>query len=391
MDRQTIIKIIKPAANSRYAYSAGRIRALENHLARPARLARYFEARNTEDISRLLLEDGYPAAPDPEASLELETTSAFELVRSLAPDPALVDILILSRDFHNLKVMLKAFSVYWPRRDNISPVKAALEIENMYESGGRPKTDDETEPDQLRGQKALWPAIHGPVTFEHLAHLLQKPSLVDPRKLFDALYGQNAGGIPPELADAASAAARKYQQTYDISEIDNSLDKSLARIMGDSARAMNIPFFTDYLSLKTDLMNVGMLLRTRFLHSGADYLKRALLPGGKLPPAGLAARYDDSDEDIAAFLSGTRLAPAAEAAAAFSGGGDAISKFSLAQDDLVVTYVRKSQRVLRGPEILIGYLVAREMDIRTIRIILTCLRNGIPSDKARELARLTYL
>jgi hypothetical protein len=31
------------------------------------------------------------------------------------------------------------------------------------------------------------------------------------------------------------------------------------------------------------------------------------------------------------------------------------------------------------------------MEIKTVRVILTCLRNRIPVDKARELARLSYL
>ena len=375
--------------SSQYAYATGRIRALETRLIGAGRLNRYLEARSAEDIGRLLIENGYPAASDPERSLNLELESTYELIRKLSPGPDIVDTLMLARDFHNLKVMLKSFSVYWPRREG-SPVKAAMAIEQIYEGGGHPQAegmpDQESQPDTT-----LWPVIHGPVSYDQVQHLIQVPSTFDPQKLFSALRERKPTEIPPLLARTAVMAATRYQQTYDISEIDILIDKSLAQIMSDRAAAINVPFFTGFFRLRLDLVNIGLLLRSRFLNSGAEYLQRILLPGGSMPVSEIAALFGEPTSKIIDYLSRTHLASLSEAIEHFAEGGDAIARFSLAQDDQLVQYVQKGRQVLRGPEVLLGYLIAREMEIKTVRVILTCLRNRIPVEKARELARLTYL
>jgi vacuolar-type H+-ATPase subunit C/Vma6 len=383
---------------SRYIYATGRIRACEVRLISAARLNRYLEARSTGDIGRLLVENGYPAAADPEVSLRLELEATYALVRSIAADREFCDILLLLRDFHNLKVMLKAFSVYWPRRDAAAADAAAVPARQGRTADSRLPAESETGTESLSpGQSRLWPEIHGPVTYEQVQLLLQHPATLDPREMFRALRDRKPERLPPELAQAAAAAAGRYQHTYDISEIDILLDQAAAQTMTDRMKKLNEPFFAGYLSLRFDLVNIGLLLRTRFLQSGADYLRRILLPGGTLAPASLVACYDEPVSGLGRILAKApfaRLAATAglrKAIGQFAEGGDAIARFSQAADDLLIEYVRQARLVLRGPEALVGYLIARETEIRTVRMILTCLRNQIPVEKARGLARLTYL
>ena len=381
----------RPIDTKLYAYATGRIRALETHLIEPARLSRFLEARSIDDVGRLLVENGYPVAPNPETSLNEGLASAYRLARDLCKDPPIIDSFLLAHDFHNLKVFLKALSVYWPRRDSTTtPVKEAIAIEQVYEAGGRPAIEG-IDLDTTAEPSVVWPAVHGPVSFDYLQHLTRSPSTVEPAKLFAALRDQKPGDLPPEIAKAASAAAKRYLRTYDISEIDISLDKALSVLTAQIADEFDSPFFAGFVQLRTDLINVGILLRTRLLKSGADYLKRILLTGGMLSMETITSLYGETDSAIADFLSRTSLSRIAEAAAAFGEGGESVARFNLQSDDMLIQYVRKAKMVLRGPEVIIGYLIAREMEVKTIRVILTCLRNRIPLDKARELARLTYI
>ncbi len=371
---------------SRYAYTTARIRAMENGLINASRLSRYFETRNAEELSRLLIEDGYPAAADPEDSLQLGLETAFVEMRELSPDPALIDTLLLSRDIHNLKVMLKSFAVYWPRRQPEQKNREAATLGYSEQTAG-------TEPASADAEQmsTLWPEIHAPVSLEQLQPLLQKPSTIAPEVLFKALRSRKTNELPPEIVEAAAEASARYLRSYDVSEIDIYLDQTQARMFSRAAAGVENDFFRDFISLRIDLINVGMLLRTRFLKSGADYLARVLLPGGQIPAEKLLEYYDEPIEEIVSVLSTTRLAGLAGSVEHFARGGEAIARFSQAQDEILMRFVQNAKRVLRGPEAIIGYLIAREMEIRTIRIILTCLRNNIPMEKARELARLTYL
>jgi V/A-type H+/Na+-transporting ATPase subunit C len=377
--------------SSRYAYATGRIRALEVKLISANRLNRYLEAQDSEEVGRLLIENGYPADLLPERSLDLGLKVSYELIRSLSPLPNLSDIFYLEHDFHNLKVILKAFSVYWPRREsNFSASMSSLEAEQDPDEGSRENYRRESANDQETIYD-LWPAIHSPVSFGSLENLMQYPGTMNPQVLFNAVMQQKPAEMPVFMAQAASEAARRYQQAYDIGEIDIVLDKALAKVMINAARMMDIPFLIHFLQLRIDLINLGLLLRTRFLNSGRAYLEWILLPGGTILEAEWSECFNQSIEAIAELAGKHDLHPMIEAIREYEAGGEAISRFSLASDDMLMAYVRKARMVLRGPEVLLGYLIAREMEIRTIRIILTCIRNRIPIDKARALARLTYL
>jgi V/A-type H+-transporting ATPase subunit C len=387
MERTGKIKPNKPVQidRTRYAYATARIRAMENGLVNASRLSRYFEARSEEEIARLLVEDGYPAASDPESSLQLGLEAAYEEMRELSPDQSLIDTLLLSRDIHNLKVMLKSLAVYWPRR------KPEQISRDAVAAGYSETPVIEQKDNRDESVSVLWPEIHTPVTLQQLQPLLQQPSTIPPEVMFTALRSQKTAELPPELVAAAAEASGRYLQNYDVSEIDIYLDQTQAIMFSAAAAKVENDFFRDYVSLRSDLANAGMLLRTRFLHSGVDYLARVLLPGGQIPVARLLELYEAPVEDIIAALSTTRLAGLAETVEHFAQGGEAIARFSQAQDEVLIRFVQNAKRILRGPEAIIGYLIAREMEIRTIRIIITCLRNDIPIEKARELARLTYL
>jgi V/A-type H+/Na+-transporting ATPase subunit C len=360
--RRTTNPLPYRTADTRYAYAAGRIRANEARLLSAARLERYFEAGSADAFARLLTEDGYPAAAEPARSLELAWHSSCRLVRALAADARIVEVILAASDFHNLKVILKALAVYWPRS-----------------TGGAAGTDE----------AALPAGRRGPVTYEQLQPLLLQPALYDPARLFEAIAGQRHRALPDFLAQAAAAATARYQQTYDIAEIDIELDQRLAAWQAGLAAAIGVPFLSDFLAQRADLVNLGLLLRTRKLGSGSDYLRHILLPGGSIPADGLVDCYGEPAQRIVAILRRTRLAPLA-AVVEQTDGGAAIGRFSQAADNLLLRFIRQSRFVLRGPEILISYLIRREMEIKTLRIILVCLRNGLPASQARELARTAY-
>ena len=60
-------------------------------------------------------------------------------------------------------------------------------------------------------------------------------------------------------------------------------------------------------------------------------------------------------------------------------------------DNRVIEYISQAKLLWRGPEIPLAYLIARLMEIKNIRIVLTCLRNGLPASQARDMNRDSYL
>ena len=67
------------------------------------------------------------------------------------------------------------------------------------------------------------------------------------------------------------------------------------------------------------------------------------------------------------------------------------TKFERIADDMKLKYVKDAKYVSFGIEPLIGYLIAKEMEIKNLRIILTGKVTEVPVEKISERLRDTYV
>lgn len=218
----------KPLKTHLYNYASGRIRAMELQLLDSGRLNRLYEARTTDDVARVLADSGYPAAQDPETSLARETAEIYRLVETLMADHELVDALQVYHDFHNLKVVLKCLLATWPRA----------------------ATSDDSDDATLPESSSL-------SSYQPCEPLMLRPSLVDPQKLFAAIRDRQADLVPEWIYQAALKASRRYLSTYDLSDIDLTLDRAAAQQAIDLTSHLDCPFFAGYLARKADLTKIG--------------------------------------------------------------------------------------------------------------------------------------
>ena len=90
-------------------------------------------------------------------------------------------------------------------------------------------------------------------------------------------------------------------------------------------------------------------------------------------------------DEIAQYLEGTSYAGGAEALR------ESPSAFERWCDNRMIETLKpqKYETFSVGP--LLGYLIARENEIKTVRIILTGKQNGFPDDAIRERIREMYV
>lgn len=102
--------------DSRYAYTTGRVRALELYLLKEADFIRMRQSGKIEEVLQVLNKT-FPYSESMkdiqkeeefERGLDRELRRTYEEVRYFCPEPELIDLLWLENDFYNLKVLLKA-------------------------------------------------------------------------------------------------------------------------------------------------------------------------------------------------------------------------------------------------------------------------------------------
>lgn len=318
---------------SDFAFAVGRTWVIETRLVDAGKFDRMLDAKDVEEVFRILGETEYSGAlanvksPDDfEAVLEFERRRVFKLVRNLLQAGEEIGSVYFHRfDIHNLKVLLKA------------------------EMAGQ-------RPDGLVDE-----GVFGP----------------EPIKKF--VLGLEAA---PEPLASWISIGREAQSAKDPQTVDLALDGAYFNYAAGVSQKRSWGAVTRYWTASIDLSNLLTTIRCRRLGIGAELLKRALIGGGTLSEDKLIDQLGASDEEILAWLRD-------------SGYGDFVQPGSNALNSVTALertvrqylfgiLARASRDVVVGPEPIFAYLLAKELEIQKLRIILVGKLNGVSREALRE-------
>lgn len=337
--------------NQSYPYAMGRVRAVERKMLTRGQFDRMIEARSAEDAFRILHEAEYGgaepdaqfAARDYERVLEAEGGKLAAFIAEISPEPGLLNIFLLRFDYHNLKVLLKA------------------EFQN------------------IAGDLLL--SASGVIPPEKLTHIVRERTFSD---------------LPAPMAAGAEDAIGAYMQSVTIQApdpqaIDIKLDQAMYAHMLGEAQKLGSPFIEQLIKVYIDIANIGAFLRVREMHKSADFLRAALIPGGGADH-GLFARYlqENLDGFTGAMQYTTYGALCADGVRGYLATGS-LTAFERYADDYVNAYIQKAKLFPAGLEIIAAYYVARQAEIKNVRIVMVGKINDIAQDVIRERLRECYV
>lgn len=329
-----------------FAFAVGRVRVLETRLLDSGKFERMLEARDAEEVLRVLGETEYAQAfaaiknqNDYEAVLDYERHRVYDLVRSmLSPEPKIADLYFLRYDLHNLKVLLKA-------------EMTATTPEGLVDEG-----------------------------------------VFGPQRLQAMISGAGAGssdgaGIVDYLATWIEQG-RQAMLSGDPQEVDLALDGAFYRYAAATARKEKWDVLERYWIGLIDLTNALSTARCQRMATGVVFLRTALLEGGNIPTHEFLKLYDQNAESAARFAENLVRFLELRGYKNLFAGKEALTS-PAAFENAANSYLRQliaeaGQAAVVGPEPIFAYLLAKENEIRKIRIIIVGKLNGIPREILRE-------
>ena len=328
-----------------YIYSVTRIRALENRLLDKSKIDRMVEAKNPEEVIKVLYETSYAGSVseindigDYEEMLSKEVGLTYKMVKKMAPEPELIDILLLKYDIHNLKVLMKS---------------SFLNEEN----------DD----------------------------LLTDIGTIEPVKLKEMIREKNFVFLDPEIKRGLEEIVNSFSINPDPQVIDIILDRCLYTVMSQIAVNSKNNFMEEFVQLQIDLINIRMFIRVKAMGYGREFLKKAFIGEGKLD---YNFFVDAMDEPIDVLKDKLLISDYSNV---ISEGIDSyiktksLMKFEKLSDDFLLDYVKKGKYVAFGIEPIVGYIMAKENEAKIIRIIMVGKINNIDNELIRERLRDVYV
>jgi len=328
-----------------YAYAVARIRVLENSLLNAEKAERMVESTSVSEALKVLADIGFGAdTSSNDASLEFETFLKSELknsallIKEITPSAALTDLFLLKYDFHNLKVLFKT---------------RALNIDGDY--------------------------------------LLVDAGALSLDTLKSAVTANNYMSLPQFMKQAAEEVEGLLSVRVDPQKIDLSLDRSMfAHIVSECKRLGN-EFVSGYFERLIDLTNIKSLIRIKKMGAGLELLKEAILPFGSYLYSFYAAALEEPYERILESLSYSRYDTVINAGIQEFLKSSSLSLFEKLSDDHLLRYIKAQKHNPFGIEPVIGYLAAKENEIRLIRTVMVGKVNNVPQDRIRERLREMYV
>jgi len=195
-----------------------------------------------------------------------------------------------------------------------------------------------------------------------------------PEVLRESFEEESYAAFPAYVREATEQAVLAYYQNKDIRQIDYALDAVQTEYKLRTAEEIGSVFLWNLFNMQIDLTNLRTMLRLKLLEADP---RGAFLAGGFVELDRFGAGLETAYEAMAAVFFGTPYHHIVEAGAAYVAANGSFLKVEQLCDDYVLGYLRTTTQVTAGPQPVVGYLLMKEQEIRTVRLILTAKRNSL--------------
>ena len=318
-----------------YIYAVARLRAKELLCFGSPAMEQLMACKTYEECLRMLNEKGWgngSAGQTPESLLDGERNKTWEQLRELVEDMSVFDVFLYANDYHNLKAAIK---------ENYAPSHGA----DIYSSNG-----------------TIDPAVFRQAADEH-----------------------DFSVLPAGMRDAAEEAMSVLRETGDGQLCDIIIDKAALNAILQAGKASGDPLLAFYAEHTVATANIKTAVRCQKTGKSLAFIQRALAECDTLDVSLLAQTAVESFEAMIEYLGRTCYSGAAEALT------QSASAFERWCDNRLIEKIRpqKYETSTIGP--LAAWLLARENEIKTVRILLSGKRNGLSDDAIRERLREMYV
>ncbi len=319
----------------KYTYAVARIRSKEMTLFSDKTIEALLACKTEKDCLAFLADNGWGNGEKEETAdsmLSIEQEKTREVLKELVPDKAVYDVLSLQNEFHNVKAAIKA--VY---------------IGNIH------------------------------------ASVFYKGTALNPDEVKKMIEQRDFSKLPESMMEAAREATETLLQTGDGQLCDIIMDKACLEAILKAANQTDSKLLKDYAESVVAIANIKIAVRSYKTHKSIDFMRRAMAPCATLDIERLAQSVQMGMNALCEYLERAGYGEGAEALL------KSPSAFECWCDNRIIKTIKpqKYNSFTSGP--IVAYVLARENEIKTVRIILSGKRNGLSDAYIRERVREMYV
>lgn len=318
-----------------YTYAVARIRAMEMTLFSASTIEQLMALKTYNSCLQFLMEKGWgdmETSLDAESILTKEREKTWKTVNELVKDSSVFDVISYPNLFHNLKAAIK-------------------------ESASSEK--------------------HGNIFYDDCT--------IDGGMMMKIVSEKDFGALPENMREAAQEAYETFLHTGDGQLCDVIIDRAALNAVYAAGQTAKDAIIREYAESVVAVSNIKIAVRSQKTAKSLDFMKRAMSSCSSLSIERLASSALSGADAICEYLAETCYAEGADALK------ESPSAFERWCDNQTIRTIQpqKYNPFSVGP--VFAYVLARENEIKTVRIILSGKQNGLPDDSIRERIREMYV
>ena len=321
--------------SEKYTYAVARIRALEVSLFSNAVIDQLIACQSYEQCLQFLAERGWgdtDTSGDAETMLKREEEKIWQTVGELSIDRKKFDVLFCQKLFHNLKAAVKAACTEEPPGD-----------------------------------------------------IFYEDTAVSGQEMLEIIREKDFGRLPANMSQAAQQACEALLHAGDGQLCDIIIDRAALDAIYKAGMESEDEIIRDYARSVVAVADIKIAVRAQKTAKSIEFMKQAMAECGSLSVDQLAKAALSRSEAIRDYLLGTEYAGGAQALA------ESMSAFERWCDNRIIQTIspQKYKAFTIGP--VVAYVLARQNEIKTVRIILSGKRSQLPEQAIRERVREMYV
>ncbi|MDO4487702.1 MAG: V-type ATPase subunit [Eubacteriales bacterium] len=317
-----------------YVYAVARIRGAELKLLNSQALNELAGAQMPGDVLDILKEKGWGREEDMTAEelLKSEREKLWELIDELVPDLSVFDVFKKPNDYHNLKAAIK---------------------ESMMDFD--------------------YPGIY------------IDEATIDPEVIKNAIKERNYGELPTEMVEPARLIHDTFLRTGDGQLCDVMTDRICLEELIRSGENSGDDFLKEYSILTAAAANIKVALRCARTGKDREFLEAAVAECPTLDRNALINAALQGEDQLASYLTTTDYV---DAVPELKKDATAFENYC---DNLIIRRMRNQLTESFGLGPIAAYILAKESEIKSVRIIFSGKENGFSEEMIMERMRETYV
>ena len=327
-----------------YAFLCSVVRSNEKKLMSKADLNRAVDAKTVQQVMNVISEFGYGDGKelsnprDFEGILRDNLDQAYDDIISALPDKDTFDFMLLSADYHNLKVLLKS-EFMGTEHDDL-----------LIEGGTIPK-----------------------------------------EKLKEMLRERNFAFMSYEMKKGIKDVLETFPKEKDPQTIDIILDRACLNDQCLRAKELGNDFIMGYMRRYIDISNIKTFIRLREMGKPWSFYQKVFIEGGFVSEKALVTSWEEPYNQVA-----DKLAPFGFRELFSAGASNMLTegKFIRSEkiaENILMKYVKDAKYRSFGIEPAFGYLIAKETENTNLRVIFTGKIANVPDSVTLERLMDTYV